>query len=237
MKAHLYDLVTPADPGRDELGRLEHHAVTRGWEVAESIAEPIQSFKAGRPVYRRLVEEAQAGTVEAILVTSLGRLFPSLHAGTSLLFRWAIAGTPHVVAIDQGFDSATEGYTLDDAFGFLHELDRDVRTLKARVGAVNAALGRRGRRRVPIDFALLRELWRQGLSQQQIADRMTTPQVRVTQGTLSRRISEALEAGRLSAADQEARSQSLGPGPRATPNIATKRPHGLSGGEPAGEQR
>ncbi|MEM9597056.1 MAG: recombinase family protein [Acidobacteriota bacterium] len=232
MRAILYHRVSDGHregrrPERPESGLslLRRHAEGRGWQVTEEILDHQARPGEARPGFERLLELAKAES-EVVAATGLSRLFVDVASAAHHLGAW-LARTPaplHFVTIGDGLDS-TQALDLRSWVELLRALRESARALP-RERAVAAAFHRvagaaGGGETTAWDVVRIRQLYAEGLSQRAMAEALSTPETKVAQSSLNRRIRILRDRGEL---DDDARSRSL-----------ANRPHS-KGGRPRTKQ-
>lgn len=143
----------------DQFRTCERAAQSHGWTVSHRYQDKaITGSRADRPGYQRLLQEAQAGRFDVVLVDDLSRLTrdeaESIHLRRRLAF-WGI----RLIGVSDGYDSAAKGHKLQASVrGIMNELYLDDLREKTHRGLMGQALkgnscgGRAyGYRRVPIE--------------------------------------------------------------------------------------
>ena len=146
----------------EELQRL---AAQRGWHIAgEYIDAGVSGAKATRPELDRLLADAQAGRIDAVLVWKLDRLGRSLQHLLDVLDDLQGWGVGFASARDPGMDTTTaSGRLLLQMLGAFAEFERELirERVTAAVRRAQAAGKHCGRPKIEIDLrpalAMLRE--------------------------------------------------------------------------------
>jgi DNA invertase Pin-like site-specific DNA recombinase len=177
MKAVIYCRVstTAGQSVEMQLRDLRQLAQQRGFEiVAEYCDEGVSGSCDSRPQLDRMLQDAQRGKFQAVLIWRLDRLGRSLQHLVRLFesFRsWNVA----LISFGEGLDFSTSMgklfYQLSGAFA---EFERDCIRERVKAGLRNAkAKGKRlGRPRVSVDAARIATLRSAGLSWAKIAKQM-----------------------------------------------------------------
>ncbi len=176
MKAALYARVSTSDQDPEvQIRELREYVQTRDWVVAsEYVDKGVSGVKTKRPKLDELMADARLRRFQAVLVWRFDRFGRSLkHLIQSLEeFR---ARKISFVSITEGFDTTTPtGELLFHVAGAFAQFERHLIQERVRAGLAHArAKGvRLGRPKLPIDPAKIQTMRGEGLSLQQIAQRL-----------------------------------------------------------------
>lgn len=135
----LYQRVSTAAQAADGHGldaqraRLDAFAAERGMEVVEVIADEGQSGKdLKRPGMQRVIELAEAGLIDGLVVTKTDRVSCSLRDLLNLIEVFRKHGVA-LVTTDEAFDTTTPmGKAMQAVSAAFGELERDMAAVRTR---------------------------------------------------------------------------------------------------------
>jgi DNA invertase Pin-like site-specific DNA recombinase len=182
MTAAIYVRVSTASK-QDETNQLpecEALAQRRGYEVVEVYRERVSAVKrAKRLEWRRVLEDAQRGRFEVLVVWSLDRLGRDFMTNILDVKRLDDLGVL-VVSVHDGWLDTTTGFVRDILLGIFSavaqaERDRLVERINAGIARARAQGKRLGRPRERPSYLAVASLRQRGLSWREIAAKLRCP--------------------------------------------------------------
>jgi putative DNA-invertase from lambdoid prophage Rac len=165
MKVALYARVSKSDQNAEtQLSALRRYCEARGWTIVEEYVDVTSGAQADRPRLGAMLEPANLGGFDVVLVWKFDRLFRSVQHMMTALDQFRTIGVDFV-SVTESIDTTTSAgrfvYTLLAAVG---EFERDLIRERTRAGIDRArSEGKQiGRPRVNLDLEEARRLWAEG---------------------------------------------------------------------------
>lgn len=156
MKAALYARVsTEEQTTANQLGELEQLAKARGWEPV-LYEETVSARAAKRPAFDRMMADARAGRVQAIVVWRLDRLHRSLRRMINDVLALEEVGVRVVSVRDSWMDTQGPARSLLLAiFGWVAEMELEINSERTKAGQARARAQGKRIGRPPVSSVLL----------------------------------------------------------------------------------
>jgi DNA invertase Pin-like site-specific DNA recombinase len=178
VRVLTYHRVSAADHGEPVavgLERLRRHVEGRGWTVAAECSDAAARHDTVRPGYRELRRQLGAGTIDAVVVIALHRIFPGPKVALLDLSSWLAAGR-HLVALDDLVDTTRpeDGAAWRLVLEVLGHFERTRHSEATLIGMLRSQLARHGqtlgagRPLVAVDLLEIQRLHADGLSRRQM---------------------------------------------------------------------
>jgi len=161
MKVTIYARVSTEDKGQDpevQVTPLRAWIEACGHEVEDVVTEHASGRDRRRPALRTLMDDVDAGLVEAVAVVKLDRLARSTHHLCELSARMEDAGCALMVK-DQGIDTSTPtGKLLFHVLAAIAEFESDLIGERTRAGMEQARINgsQIGRPKIQVDEEAVR---------------------------------------------------------------------------------
>lgn len=186
----LYCRVSTSDQHVEtQANELQALAAARGWKVVATYEDVgISGVKSSRPGLDKMLEDAEAGRFEVLLVWKIDRVGRSLANLLAVIERLNNCGVGFESAHDPGISTTSATGTLMlGIVGAFAGYERSVLIERTRAGVARAqALGKHcGRPRREVDLRAARLLLEQGTSVRAVASMLGLPRA-----TLQRRLAE-----------------------------------------------
>ena len=178
MKAAIYARVsTKKQETEMQLHDLRKYVARQEWEAVEYI-EKASSVKK-RPVFERLLKDAQAGAVDVILVWRIDRFARSMQDFVSITLQlksWKVRLLSVTESVDSGDENPFAQFMMK-LLGLLAELERNIIVERVRAGLEEAKRQGKhcGRPKIVFRRDRARELRAQGMSWRKISAELEVP--------------------------------------------------------------
>jgi DNA invertase Pin-like site-specific DNA recombinase len=176
-KVGIYARVSTKDQTvQNQLLDLRAYAARRNWVIeGEYLDEGVSGTRESRPALDTLLDRARKRNVDVVLVWRLDRLGRGMRHLVMLLDELR-ALQVEFVSFHENLDSATPlGRAVFGIFAVLAEMERELIVERVKAGLRRARReGKRlGRPRVEVDSGMVLKLHERGLSQREIAQRLS----------------------------------------------------------------
>lgn len=178
----LYARVSTLDKGQDpemQLRELRDYCKRQGWTIhAEYVDKGISGSKDSRPALNRMMADAQARHIDAVLCWKLDRFSRSLKHLINSLETLAVSSVSFVSLRDNLDLTTAAGRLMFQMIGAFAEFEREITRERVRAGLQNArAKGKRlgHPERTDIDVSALLALRDAGMSWRKIAAQTGIP--------------------------------------------------------------
>ena len=210
MRAALYARVSTDDRGQDpevQLAPMRELAGARGWQVAEYIDHASASDLRGRREWRRLLEDAQRGRTDLVLVWKLDRFARSALDALQWLQQLDGAGVGLKILTQQIDTTTPSGRLVFTELAAVAEMERELIRERVKAGLAQARVrGKRlGRppRAQPVESHPLWPLVLAGLDAGHLNRAEAARKLKVRRATLDRVIRAVRNGGRPEPASSE----------------------------------
>jgi DNA invertase Pin-like site-specific DNA recombinase len=182
-KAALYVRVSTAEQTTEnQLLDLRRYAGERGWSVfAEFSDHGVSGAKASRPALDQLMDAARKRKFDVLLVWRFDRFARSVKHLVLALEELKALGVDFISYQENVDTSSALGQAIFTIIAAMGALERDIIVERVHAGLRRARQQGKtlGRPRRPVDAAKIESLRRSGLSQRQIAQRLSIPKTTV----------------------------------------------------------
>ena len=182
-RAALYVRVSTAEQTTEnQLLDLRRYAGERGWSVfAEFADQGVSGAKASRPALDQMMDAARKRKFNVLLVWRFDRFARSVKHLVLALEELKGLGVDFISYQENVDTSSALGQAIFTIIAAMGALERDIIVERVHAGLRRARQqGKRlGRPRRPVDAAKIESLRRSGLSQRQIAQRLSIPKTTV----------------------------------------------------------